>query len=111
VTGQLQLAEGDVSPLAGNIIEVAKADDPSVRASGEIKPDGRFQLESLLEGKIRKGVLPGKYNARIVLSDDDPQLKRTAAAAVNPKYFRFDSSGLWLEAPATAAVQLQVSRR
>ena len=111
VQGQVQLTGGDVSPLAGHIIEVARADDPLLRASGEIKPDGNFELESLLAGKIRKGVLEGKYVARIVLSDDNPEQRRTAAATINPKHLKFASSGLTFEVPAKEPVQLQVLRR
>jgi hypothetical protein len=81
-----------------------------VRASGEIKPDGNFELESLLDGKIRNGALEGKYLARIVLSDD-PESRRTAAATINPKFLKFDSSGLTFEVPAKEPVQLQVLRR
>ncbi len=111
VKGQVQLNGGDISSLAGHIVEIAKADDPQVRASGEIKTDGNFELESLLAGKIRKGALEGKYVARIVLSDDDPQQRRTAAATINPKFLKFDSSGLMFEVPVKEPVQLQVMRR
>jgi hypothetical protein len=111
VKGQVQLQGGDISPLSGHIVEVALASDPSVRASGEIKPDGKFELESLLEGKIKKGVLEGKYTARIVLADDDPQQRRTAFQTIHPKFLRFESSGLGLEVPAKEPVQLEVLRR
>src|SRR5688500_4014203 len=93
VKGQVQLAGGDNRPLAGHIVEVALASDPLVRASGEIKPDGQFQLEALLEGQLRKGAPEGKYLARIVLADDDPQLRRAAAAAIDPRHLKFDTSG------------------
>ena len=111
VKGQVELTGGDIAPLAGHIVEVALASDPSVRASGEIKPDGKFQLESLLDGKIRSGALEGKYVARIVLADDDPQQRRTAAQTIHPKFLKFESSGLGLEVPAKEPVQLQVLRR
>lgn len=111
VTGQLTLSGGDAAPLSGHMIEVTKADDNLVRSYGEIKPDGNFELESLIEGKILKGVQPGKYHARIVLGDDDPQHRQLARAAIHPRYLKFNSSGLSFDAPATGPVQLQVSRR
>lgn len=111
VKGQVQLVGGDSSPLVGHMVEIAKADDQQIRASGEIKANGDFQLESLAGGKLRAGAVPGKYLARIVLSDDDPQARQAAAAAIHPRFMRFDSSGLTIEVPATAAVEFQVSRR
>lgn len=111
VTGQLKLADGDAAPLAGHMIEVTKADDNLVRSYGEIKPDGNFELESLIEGEIRKGVQPGKYNVRIVLGDDDPRQRQLAKAAIHPRYLKFNSSGLSFDAPSPAPVQLQISRR
>ena len=111
VQGQVQLQGGDISTLSGHVIEVALASDPRVRASGEIKPDGKFELESLLDGKIKKGALEGKYTARIVLADDDPQQRRTAAQTIHPKFLKFESSGLGLEVPAKEPVQLEVLRR
>jgi hypothetical protein len=111
VTGQLKLEGGDAAPLTGHMIEVTKADDNLVRSYGEIKPDGNFELESLIEGKMLKGVQPGKYHARIVLGDDDPQQRQLARAAIHPRYLKFNSSGLSFDAPATGPVQLQVSRR
>ena len=111
VQGQVQLNGGDAAPLAGHMVEIQLATNPQVRASGEIKPDGNFQLESLLEGKIRKGAPEGKYNARIVLADDDVKVKQTAAAAINPKFLQFNSSGLSIEVPSKEPVQLQIQRR
>lgn len=111
VKGQVQLNGGDVSPLAGHIVEIVRADDPQVRASGEIKPDGNFQLESLLEGKLLKGALEGKYVARIVLADDDPQLRQVAAGTIHPRFLTFAASGLSFEVPAKEPIQLQVLRR
>lgn len=110
VQGQVQVAGGDASPLVGHLVEIAKADEQQVRASGEIKADGKFQLESLQAGQITPGTVPGKYLVRIVLADDDPQARQVAAAAINPRYLKFESSGLTVEVPASSAVQLQVMR-
>ena len=111
VRGQVRLVSGDSSPLVGHVIEIAKADDQQVRASGEIKIDGNFQLESLEGGKIHAGASPGKYRARIVLSDDDPQARQVAAAALHPRFLKFDSSGLLVEVPTPGDVEAQVSRQ
>ena len=111
VKGQVQLVGGDSSPLVGHLVEIAKADDQQVRASGEIKTDGKFQLESLRDGKISSGTVAGKYLARIVLSDDDPQARQTAAAAIHPRFLKFNSSGLTVEVPSNGEVELQVSRQ
>ena len=110
VKGQIQLG-GDATPLAGHTIEVALASDRQVRASGEIRPDGNFQLESLLEGKIRRGALEGKYVARLVLADDDLRHKQATVAGIDPRYLQFESSGLSLEVPAKIPVQWEVKRR
>ncbi|QDU25977.1 hypothetical protein ETAA8_10490 [Anatilimnocola aggregata] len=111
VKGQVQLVGGDSSPLVGHMLEVTKADDKLVRSYGEIKADGNFELESLIAGEIHKGAKEGKYQARIVLADDDPAVKQQARAALHPRYLAFESSGLAFEVPAKTPVQLQVSRR
>jgi hypothetical protein len=111
VKGQVQLIGGDPSQLAGHIIEIVKEDDQHVRASGEIQPDGNFQLETLEGGKILRGAAPGKYKARIVLSDDDPQARKTVASTIDPRVLKFESSDLALEVPAKGPVELQIKRR
>lgn len=89
VKGQIILVDGDKAALAGHMIELTKADDPLVRSYGQIAPDGRFELESLIGGEIHKGVLQGKYKARVVLSDDDPAQRQVARATVNPRFLKF----------------------
>lgn len=111
VKGQVQLVGGDNGPLVGHLIEVANAQDQTIRASGEIRLDGNFELESLVQGQIRKGTLKGSYLARVVLSDDDPQARKSAAAAIHPRFLKFESSGLAFDVPSVVPVQLQVSRQ
>jgi hypothetical protein len=111
VKGQVQLVGGDSGPLVGHLIEVADSRDQTIRSSGEIHADGNFELESLIQGEVRKGALQGNYLARIVLSDDDPQRRKTAAAAINPRFLKFETSGLSFSVPSSSPVQLQVSRQ
>jgi hypothetical protein len=111
VKGQFQLEGGDASQLSGHVVEAVLETDPQVRASGEIQSDGSFTLESLHAGVIQEGATAGKYQARIVLSDDDGERRRAAAKALNPKYFAFEKSGLAFEVPAAETVALKLSRR
>src|SRR5262245_52307772 len=96
VTGKVELAGGDLSHLAGSHVEAALTGDPTVRASGEIQPDGTFTLETLHRGTVLKGAVEGSYQARIVPSDDD----RRARTAVALRFQQFASSGLSFEVPA-----------
>jgi hypothetical protein len=99
---------GDVAVLAGSTVEVALESDPTVRASGIIEPDGRFHLDTLRDGAVRRGAPEGTYKARIILGDDDPALQKKAAKAVPAKYLRFETSGLTLRVPADGTVTLAV---
>jgi hypothetical protein len=107
VTGKVEIDGGDLSRLAGSHVEAALAGDPSVRASGEIGPDGRFTLETLHNGDLRKGAVVGSYQARIVPSGDD----RRAAKAVARRYQQFASSGLTFDVPSKGEVTLRVTAR
>src|SRR5262245_51284964 len=78
VSGKIEMTDGDVSVLEGSVIEGALENDMTLRASGAIKADGTFTLETLDAGNIRKGAREGTYKARILLGDDDPKLKRAA---------------------------------
>jgi hypothetical protein len=75
-----------------------------------VAADGQFFLETLHEGSVRRGALAGKYQARMVLSDDDIETRRLAAAALPKKAFQFDSSGLAFEVPAASPIQLRISK-
>lgn len=111
VSGTLALTGGEVSHLAGSTIEVASDADPTVRAAGEIQPDGRFTLETLHAGAMRRGAREGTYKVRVVLSDDDPATRKRAAKAIAPKYLKFDTSGLTLRVPADDDVTLPVTAK
>ena len=110
VSGKLVLEGGDISVLAGGSVEGSLEGEPSVRASGEIKPDGSFTLETLQNGAIVKGARGGTFKARVILPDDDPKAKRAAALAVNRKFLSFDSSGLSFKSPPEGPVTLRLAK-
>jgi hypothetical protein len=111
VSGKLDLTGGDVGLLAGSTVEIKSDSEPSVRAAGEIRADGRFQLESLHSGVMRRGAMSGSYRVRIVLADDDAAARKRAAKAIDRKYLKFDTSDLTLQVPATDDVVLKLAAR
>jgi hypothetical protein len=110
VVGSVQLTDGETKVLAGHRIEAMLESDNQVRVNGTIAADGQFSLETLHEGVVRRGAPAGKHQARIVLSDDDSETCRLAAATLPKKAFQFDSSGLAFEVPAASDVQLRISK-
>jgi hypothetical protein len=111
VRGQFEVPGGDIELLAGHIVEVALIADPRVRAAGQIREDGTFALSALHEGAPLAGAKEGAYQARIVLSDDDPGRRNIAAKALPQRYLQFESSGLTLNVPSAEIVTLKVLRR
>jgi hypothetical protein len=111
VRGKVELAAGDIQVLAGSNVEAALESDPTVRASGVIEPDGSFTLETLHAGAILKGAQEGNYQARIVLSDDDKEIRRQAARALAPRFLQFQTSGLSFQVPTQSGVTLIVAPR
>lgn len=111
VRGKIDLAGGDVSALAGSYVDAAHEGDPNVRASGEIRADGSFALETLHEGAIRRGAREGAYRVRIVLSDDDPATKKRARQAIARRYLSFETSGLSLKVPAESDPVVKLAAR
>jgi hypothetical protein len=109
VTGTVELPGADLNPLSGSHVEAALATDPSVRASGEIQPDGGFMLETLHAGRILKGAPEGTYRVRIVPSDEGRAAGRRRAALA-PRFLRFETSGLTLQVPPEGTVTLPLSR-
>src|SRR5581483_11179116 len=89
VRGKVQLASGEVGQLAGSHVEAALVSDPIVRASGEIQPDGSFTLQTLHAGVILPGAPEGKYQARIILSDEGDSGRRRQRPPVGPRYRQF----------------------
>lgn len=111
VTVRLNVEGGNVADLEGSTLDVAVPNNPLLRASGTITADGTAELETLHAGKIRRGVLEGNYQVRIVLADDDREQRRKAAKAVAPKYLKFESSGLTLTVPGDRTVPLTVAAK
>ncbi len=110
VRGKVELVGGEVKQLAGNHVEAALQSDPTVRASGVIQPDGRFTLETLDAGVIRKGAPEGSYQVRIILSDEDKGSWQQAVQAIDPRFLEFQTSDLSFQVP-TGEVTLKVSQR
>ena len=115
-TGSVDLEVRDGSSLptlgctAAKPCSIVAYELTAVRASGEIKPDGSFTLETLQNGGIVKGARSGTFRARVILPDDDPKAKKAAAQAVNKKFLSFDSSGLSFKSPPDGTVTLRLSR-
>lgn len=87
--------------FSGDTLEIRSISQPSEVAYGEIKPDGSFRIESLVNGVIVQGASAGEYEARIVVADDDSQHKASALKAIPKKYLQFATSGLKVTAPQT----------
>jgi hypothetical protein len=111
VRGNVQLDTGDVNSLAGSYVEALLVADPTVRASGEIQPDGSFKLATLQDGKVREGAPRGDYQVRIILTDDGPQAARQAAKIVPARYLSFESSDLTFQVPSNGEITLKLSQR
>ncbi len=111
VSGRIELPGTDPSVLAGHNVEAALSTDPNVRTFGVIGSDGRFVLETLQNGEMRRGAVAGTYNARLVLSDDDPASRRRVAQAVAGRYLKFETSGLTFQVPASSDITLPLAPR
>lgn len=110
VNGRVELAGGNAGDLAGATVEAALESNTTTRASGVIQPDGTFKLETLHNGVILKGAMEGKYQVRILNSDDDDVgNKKARRAALNKKYTKFDTAGLSFEVPAEGEVVLKLA--
>jgi|GEM_PF-1290687 len=110
VTGTVRIDGGDAAVLAGGSVEGALEGDKSVRASGEIKPDGSFRLETLQNGAIVGGAREGTFQVRIILPDDDATARKAASKAVAGKYLSFETSGLSFKSPTQAPVTLNLAK-
>ena len=99
---------GDVSAVAGHIVETRLESDPLVRSSGQIADDGSFRLETLHQGEIVDGAAAGTHVARIVLSDDDKEKQARDAKRLGPEHRDFDKSVWKIEVPPASDPQLSV---
>jgi hypothetical protein len=102
---------GDISAVAGHIIETRLDSDPLVRSSAQIAEDGSFRLQTLHEGKIVDGAAEGTHTARIVLSDDDKAKQAQDAKRLGREHQDFDKSAWKIEVPTPSDPQLSVRLR
>lgn len=102
LSGKVVLPAEETFQFAGEVVELRSQSGSNETAFGEILADGTFAVESLVDGKIVKGVKPGNYQARIVISDDDYEHKKIAGKSIPKKYLSFDSSGLSVQVPSSA---------
>ena len=109
VKGQVLLADG--SPAQGGTVEFRTTDEEgnTVNASGQIEPDGSFQLSTFAP---HDGVLPGKHQA-ILLNPSAGEGESPAAVAIFPrKYESYDTSGLEFAVdPGSSEVVIQTAAR
>jgi hypothetical protein len=110
VKGKVVLAEGDVKQLAGCTVEAMLTEDPNVRASGSVAEDGTFTLETVQDGRIVKGAREGKYQVRILRSSDDDG-RGKSRLPLDPRFGKFETSGLTLQVPPGGEVILNVTAR
>lgn len=108
VEGHIRLAQGESGILVGHTIEAVSELDPLVRAHATIRDGGAFAFESLLEGVVRNGILPGRYRARIVIADDDDDIRRQAANAIPARMLDISTSDLVFEVPAAKKLEWTV---
>ena len=108
-SGRVVLPSAGTFSFAGDSVELRSKDKPTQLAFGQIQPDGSFKVESLVDGKIVPGAPPGKYQARLVIADDDYAHKSQAAKAIPKKYFNFDTSTLLVDVPSQD-IQLNISK-
>lgn len=111
VAGKVELREQDVTLLHGSVVELSLLSDPTVRGFGEIQPDGKFQIKSLVGGELYHGVPEGRYAARILPHDEDGAARQQATKAIAPRYLKFDTSGLSVQVPVTGDFVLQVTSK
>jgi hypothetical protein len=112
VRGQVVLADGDVKQLAGSHVEFMLASDPTARADGLIGPDGHFDMQTLHEGKVLKGVLAGTYQARLILSgEDDGGAPQRRGKPIHDRFLDFKTSGLSYTVPTSGDITVAVSRK
>ena len=107
--GQLVFQDGISFEFSGDTIELRSQADSKQLAFGEIKADGKFKIDSLVNSSVVQGTTPGVYSARIVISDDDYEHKKLAAKSIPKKYFQFETSGLSVTVPSTG-ITLQISK-
>ncbi len=103
VTGKVVLKGG--GKLHGLAIEFQSVADPNVRALGDINPDnGSFKMVSVLLNRGKEGVVEGEHRVRVF----NPLNEKSRV--VQPKFQRFDTSGITVTVPTDKEVVIEVLR-
>jgi hypothetical protein len=113
VRGKVVLTDGNIKQLDSSHVEFMLESDNTVRASGLIGPDGDFEMQSVHDGKVRKGAPEGTYRARIYLSNegDDDDGRKRRPPPVHPRFLDFKTSDLSFQVPTDGDITVTVSRR
>jgi hypothetical protein len=86
VTGKV-IFKGSGKPLDRGTIMLESVADPSIQASGDIQPDGTFELYCTLD---KQGAVEGDHRVLI----EQPLLETGERPVVQKKYRAFATSGL-----------------
>jgi len=75
VRGKVVFTDGDVKKLADAeaSVEFVLESDPSIRAYGQIQPDGSFEMQTPYKGKTLSGAAEGTHHVRILLQEMPPE--------------------------------------
>jgi len=103
-SGKIVFEVGNAFVFDGDSIEIRQDSNARSLAFGQIRPDGSFEIESLVDGVVRKGAAPGTYRVRIIVADDDYEHRALAFKSIHRKYLNFDTSDLKLRIPSRDVV-------
>jgi hypothetical protein len=84
-------------------IELESVDQPGVRAVGEIKEDGSFEVATMTNEGGSTGAVPGKHRVRL-------DLEENAAKLVAPQFLDFAKSGITITLPSDQPIEVKVWR-
>jgi hypothetical protein len=102
--GEVQWADGNVGDLTNHLVELINTANPSQRSSGVITDNGRFELTTLEDGLVQKGIKPGNYEARIIIVDEgDGQSKKPK---LPKRYLDAKTAGWSVQIPASQNIVL-----
>jgi hypothetical protein len=94
---------GDIAKLHDRqaAIEFESAENPGMRAFGEINQDGTFTMTTAVDAAGKEGVVPGKHRVRLNLDEDTQRL-------VHPQFLSFESSGIEVTLPSTEPIVIKI---
>jgi hypothetical protein len=102
VNGKIQLADGDIAVLEKSSVELMQDADPTLRPSGVIQRDGRFQIKTFHDGEFLVGAPEGIYKARIILADEsDEGVPKRKGDPIHRRFLDFQTSGLSITVPSS----------